>query len=68
MNARDVQLLDDVAEDVCDENIIDGIRFKRMSKDVTLNEFGRHLFYVCEQFNLVVLNGFLPGDEDGNFA
>ena len=23
MNARDVQLLDDVAEDVCDEDIID---------------------------------------------
>ena len=39
-----------------------------MSKDVTLNEFGWYLLYVCEQFNLVVLNGLLPGDEDGNFT
>ena len=57
MNARDVQLLDDVAEDVCNEDIIDDIHFRRVSKDVTLNEFGRYLLYVCEQFNLVVLNG-----------
>ena len=68
MNARDVQLLDDVVEDVCNENIIDDIHFRRVSKDVTLNEFGRYLLYVCEQFNLVVLNGLLPGDEDGNFT
>ena len=68
MNARDVQLLDDVVEDVCNEDIIDDIHFRRVSKDVTLNEFGRYLLYVCEQFNLVVLNGLLPGDEDGNFT
>ena len=39
-NARDVQLLDDVVEDVCNEDIIDDIHFRRVSKDVTLNEFG----------------------------
>ena len=39
-----------------------------MSKDVTLKKFGRYLLYVREQFNLVVLNGLLPGDEDGNFT
>ena len=68
MNARDVEFLDDVVEDVCNEDIIDDIHFRRVSKDVTLNEFGRYLLYVCEQFNLLVLNGLLPGDEDENFT
>ena len=31
MNARDVQLLDDVVEDVCNEDIIDDIDFRRVS-------------------------------------
>ena len=47
INVRDVQLLDDVVEDVCNEDIIDYIHFRRVSKDVTLNEFGRYLLYVC---------------------
>ena len=32
MNARDVQLLDDVAEDVCNEDIIDDLHFRKCPK------------------------------------
>ena len=30
-------------------------------------DFGRYLLCICEQFNLVILNGCLPGDEEGNY-
>ena len=43
-------------------------RFRRTSKDITVNEFGRYLLCVCEQFDLIVLNGLMPGDEDGKFT
>ena len=42
--------------------------FRRVSKDATVNEFGRYLLCVCEQFDLIIMNGLLPGDEDGNFT
>ena len=43
-------------------------RFRRTSKDVTVNEFGRYLLCVCQQFDLIILNGLMPGDEDGKFT
>ena len=43
-------------------------RFRRTSKDITVNEFGRYLLCVCEQFDLIILNGLMPGDEDGKFT
>ena len=33
-----------------------------------MNEFGRYLLCVCEQFDLIILNGLMPGDEDGKFT
>ena len=33
-----------------------------------MNEFGRYRLCVCEQFDLIIMNGLLPGNEDGNFT
>ena len=33
-----------------------------------MNEFGRYLLCVCEQFDLIILNDLMPGDEDGKFT
>ena len=33
-----------------------------------MNEFGRYRLCVCGQFDLIVLNGFMPGDKYGYFA
>ena len=38
----------------------------RQSKDVQTSDFGRYLLCICEHFNLMILNGCLPGDEEGN--
>ena len=38
------------------------------SKELQTNDFGRYLLCICEQFNLVILNGCLPGDEEGNYT
>ena len=43
-------------------------QYCRQSKDVHTNDFGRYLLCICEQFNLVILNGCLPGDEEGNYT
>ncbi|KAK7502878.1 hypothetical protein BaRGS_00005827, partial [Batillaria attramentaria] len=40
----------------------------RHSKDVNVNAFGRYLLNLCEQFELFIANGFLPGDEAGDFT
>ena len=32
------------------------------------DEFGRYLLNVCEQIKLVILNGLLPGGQNGNFT
>ena len=37
-------------------------------QDITVNKFGRYLLCVCEQFDLIVLYGLMPGDEDGKFT
>lgn len=42
--------------------------FCRVSKDNCINEFGRYLLNVCEHFGLVILNGHLPGDEQGEYT
>ena len=34
-------------------------RFRRTPKDVTVNEFGCYLLCVCEQVDLIVLNGIV---------
>ena len=38
------------------------------SKDVHTNDFVRYLLCIGEQFNLVILNGCLPGDKEGNYT
>jgi hypothetical protein len=65
-NAKDTPLPEDVVASKNDED--HDVRFQRVSKDTNVNHFGRYLLCVCEQFNLIILNGLLPGDEDGNFT
>ena len=43
-------------------------QYCRQSKDLQTNDFGRYLLCTCEQFNLMILNGCLPGDEEGNYT
>ena len=43
-------------------------QYCRQSKDLQTNYFGRYLLCICEQFNLVILNGCLPGDKEGNYT
>ena len=63
-NGKVIQLPDEI--DDIDNTEDQG--FTRTSKDETINEFGRYLLNVCDQFNLVILNGSLPGDKNGNFT
>ncbi|KAK7487243.1 hypothetical protein BaRGS_00021471, partial [Batillaria attramentaria] len=39
----------------------------RTSKDCVINAFGTYLLSVCEQFDLVILNGVLSGDCSGDY-
>ena len=67
-NAREAAL---PAGGLIDESVdsdSEDTRFRRTSKDVTVNEFGRYLLCVCQQFDLIILNGLMPGDEDGQFT
>ena len=41
---------------------------QRVSKDTEVNEFGRYLLNVCEQFDFQILNGVARGDKCGNFT
>ena len=67
-NARNVALPDGGFDDENVDNDYEETRFRWVSKDATVNEFGRYLLCVCEQFDLIIMNGLLPGDEDGNFT
>jgi hypothetical protein len=66
-NAKDVSLPDSFRDNEDNENISDE-QYQRTSKDCIKNEFGRYLLNVCEQFKLVILNGLLRGDQNGNFT
>jgi hypothetical protein len=61
-NGKDVCLPDE------DDNDDNEDYFQRVSKDNRLNDFGRHLLSVCDQFSLLILNGFSSGDENGEFT
>ena len=43
-------------------------QYCRQSKDVYTNDFGRYLLCICEHFNLVILNGCLPREKEGNYT
>ena len=40
----------------------------RVSKDTTMNMFGRYLYELCCTFNLLILNGLLENDKPGAFT
>ena len=61
-NARDTYL-SDYYLDEDNEHVED---YKRLSKDSVINDCGRCLLNVCEQFSLLIMNGVLPGDRCGN--
>ena len=67
-NAREAALPAGGLNDESVDSDSEDTRFRRTSEDVTVNEFGRYLLCVCEQFDLIVLNGLMPGDEDGKFT
>lgn len=41
---------------------------RRKSKDAIINGKGKKFMELCEDYGLVVLNGAIKGDEDGNFT
>ncbi|XP_039300680.1 uncharacterized protein LOC120355972 [Nilaparvata lugens] len=45
-----------------------GIEYERRSKDTVINKKGRKLINLCEEFNFVILNGRVTGDESGEFT
>ena len=53
-NAKDTPLPEDVVVSKYVED--EDVRFQRVSKDTNVNDFGRYLLCVCEQFNLMILN------------
>ena len=65
LNAKELSDFDgDVNEDDTDNDV----QFCRVSKDSCINEFGQYLINLCENFDLIILNGHLPGDEYGDFT
>ena len=40
----------------------------RKSKDSVYNTYGKYLYEFCYNFDLVILNGYCKGDNDGNFT
>ena len=52
------------SEELAEEDI----SFYRVSKDAVVNSFGRSLLSLCESFELIILNGLLPGDEHGEYT
>ena len=40
----------------------------RKSKDSVFNTYGKYLYELCYNFDLVILNGYCKGDNDGNFT
>ena len=66
-NANECVLPDSVS-DVGNDNEDAQNQYCRQSKDVHTNDFDRYLQCICEQFNLVILNGCLPGDKEGNYT
>lgn len=43
-------------------------KLKRESKDKEFNQRGNKFIELCDNHNLVILNGRTPGDKDGNFT
>ena len=66
-NANECVLPDSVL-DVENDNEDAQNQYCRQSKDLQTDVFGRYLLCIYEQFNLVILNGCLPGDEEGNYT
>ena len=66
-NANECVLPDSVL-DVENDNEDAQNQYCRQSKDLQTNVFGRYLLCIYEQFNLVILNGCLPGDQEGNYT
>ena len=58
----------EASNDCCDGSSVDQLT-KRVSKVNGVNEFRKYSIYVCDQFNLIILNG-VPGiqEERGNFT
>ena len=67
-NANECVLLPYSVLDMGNDNEDAQNQYCRQSKDVHTNDFGRYLLCICEQFNLVILNGCLPGDKEGNYT
>ena len=67
-NARDIPLFSTFPFETNDFDDSEKEHYPRKSKDTVINDFGRYLLDVCEQFSLLILNGFLTGDSEGNYT
>ena len=66
-NANECVLPDSVL-DMGNDNEDAQNQYCTQSKDLHTNEFGRYLLCICKQFNVVILNGCLPGNKEGNYT
>ncbi len=64
-NPENEQVAFNIFEDEDDDSVQVN---KRASKDKEVNDFGRYLLNVCEQFGFQIINGTTCGDECGNFT
>ena len=66
-NFIDIDVTDD---DALRSNEMDCVKMahERSSKDLSVNDFGRYLMTVCEEFDMSILNGMIPGDTSGNYT
>ena len=71
-NAKDIDI-----EDLALDNMKNGAQelnttmtnYKRVSKDHMVNDFGKYLLNVCDDFGLVILNGFAgDAESSGNYT
>jgi exonuclease III len=65
LNARIARLQTLSMEDIYNSNLIDNLR---QSKDKILNTRGKNLLELCDNINLVILNGRTKSDTSGNFT
>jgi hypothetical protein len=61
LNARNVDPIDDVLQDIYQDSTHDpnADLFARFSKDTLVNPFGRYLLSICDDFGLVIINGLV---------
>lgn len=66
-NYKDMDIVDYGSDD-SDVSELVQIGQNRTSKDTGVNDFGRYLLTVCEEFDVSILNGMIPNVSSGNYT